>query len=370
MTITVLTPGGNTISEQWLLSDLIVEEISLVDEPANPGARIEIFKRAPMATVGGKEYPASAFAYVPDAQHPSTWKLPIFDAAHVSAAAAAFSPGGHRGQRVEIPSDERAAVLSRIRAAWRKFNPDKSDEEMPDSIKKHDGDDMSEFKEQIDALTKRLEAAENANVDLKKANEDLTFLVGLSVDEREFFAGLDKKKDAEVIDQFRKGDADARAKLIKGPNPDELPAIVKQALAKADEDRKAMEKRLADAEQVAKDEMAKREMIELRTQADREFPFIPGTTDERAAILKSIQSLPESEQARLMDILKSNNALSQAQITAQGFMVHEPSSAEGRLDELAKAKQAAAGGKLTFESAYDEVLQTPEGKKLYQESIS
>lgn len=36
--------------------------------------------------VDGKEYPASEFAYVPDPEKPSTWKLPIFDAHHVGGA--------------------------------------------------------------------------------------------------------------------------------------------------------------------------------------------------------------------------------------------------------------------------------------------
>jgi len=45
---------------------------------------------APTKTVGGKRLTADKFAYVPDPEKPSTWKLPIHDKAHVAAAVAAL----------------------------------------------------------------------------------------------------------------------------------------------------------------------------------------------------------------------------------------------------------------------------------------
>jgi len=84
-----------------------------------------IQEAAVMKTEDGVKYPAKAFAYVPDSTKPSTWKLRLWDKtmkvtrAMLGAAAAAFSPGGHRGQRVQIPSGEVAKVKGRIRAAYR-----------------------------------------------------------------------------------------------------------------------------------------------------------------------------------------------------------------------------------------------------------
>src|SRR5581483_9730894 len=60
-------------------------------------------------TEDGHEYTAGAYAYVGDPEDPSTWKLRIEEtpgkvtAAQLGRAAAAFSPGGFRGRRVEIP---------------------------------------------------------------------------------------------------------------------------------------------------------------------------------------------------------------------------------------------------------------------------
>jgi len=98
-------------------------------------------------------FPAGDFAYIPDAEKPSTWKLRLTsspggdpDPGIVGAAAAALSPGGFRGQRVDIPDADREKVVSKVRSAWRKANPDKEDSDMPDGIRdtKTSGDTQGE----------------------------------------------------------------------------------------------------------------------------------------------------------------------------------------------------------------------------------
>lgn len=76
--------------------------------------------------------PASGWAYVPDPDKTSTWKLNISDAAHTSAAVAALGKG-FRGNKVSIPSDKLAAVKAKVRAAYKKFYPDK---DVPSAIAK------------------------------------------------------------------------------------------------------------------------------------------------------------------------------------------------------------------------------------------
>lgn len=80
------------------------------------------------ASVDGKEHPASDFAFVPDPEKPSTWKLPIFDASHVRNALARFN------QTEGIPEDEKPKVLARIHAAAKKFGIDVSDDKKGKSI--------------------------------------------------------------------------------------------------------------------------------------------------------------------------------------------------------------------------------------------
>jgi hypothetical protein len=65
----------------------------------------------------------SSFAYVPDKDKPSTWKLRIDDANHVRSAVAALGKG-FRGNKVRIPTDEKDSVIRKVRAAYKKFYPE------------------------------------------------------------------------------------------------------------------------------------------------------------------------------------------------------------------------------------------------------
>ena len=88
-------------------------------------------------TQGGTTYPKSDYAYTPD-DVPSHWKLRLTkspggspDPGIVGAAIAALGKG-FRGNKVIIPSADLPAVKAKVRAAWKKANPDKGGEELPD----------------------------------------------------------------------------------------------------------------------------------------------------------------------------------------------------------------------------------------------
>lgn len=88
-------------------------------------------------TDGGAAYPAAAYAYVPDPEKPSTWKLRLWEtpteketAAQVGRAIAAIGKG-FRGQKVQLPADAVKGVKAKIRAAWKRTNPGKKEAEMP-----------------------------------------------------------------------------------------------------------------------------------------------------------------------------------------------------------------------------------------------
>ncbi len=90
----------------------------------------------------GEDFPAAAFAYVPEADKPSTWKLRLWDsleqketAAQVGRAVAALGPGGFRGNRVQLPRDAVAGVKRKVLAAWRRVNPDASRDDEPAALK-------------------------------------------------------------------------------------------------------------------------------------------------------------------------------------------------------------------------------------------
>jgi hypothetical protein len=58
-------------------------------------------------TVSGKELTASDFAYVGDANDPSTWSLPVHDKSHIQDALARFN-------QTDLPADKKTAVAKKL----------------------------------------------------------------------------------------------------------------------------------------------------------------------------------------------------------------------------------------------------------------
>lgn len=79
-------------------------------------------KVIPTKMIGGKTLDANDFAYVGNPEKTETWKLEIYDAAHVRSAVASFD-------KAEIPESEKAKVYARIITAGNKCGVDVSDEE-------------------------------------------------------------------------------------------------------------------------------------------------------------------------------------------------------------------------------------------------
>ena len=97
--------------------------------------------KAEMKTEDGLEYPPEAFAYVGDPEVVSTWKLRLWETPElketrrqIGMAVAALGSTGFRGQRVQIPADDRAAVKRRVLNAWLKVWPDKERSDAPNVL--------------------------------------------------------------------------------------------------------------------------------------------------------------------------------------------------------------------------------------------
>lgn len=87
---------------------------------------------------GNETLSAGSYAYVPDREKPSTWKLRIDDKSHVAGAVAALGKG-FRGQKVSIPAGAMAGVKAKVRTAWLKFNPGKTSKDLPSIIANEPG---------------------------------------------------------------------------------------------------------------------------------------------------------------------------------------------------------------------------------------
>lgn len=215
--------------------NLDIEETSGVDHPAHlhegwlvmkAAPRDEVEKAmAPRKTEEGVEFPAEAYAYVPDPEMPSTWKLRLWEtpdrketARQVGMAVAALGPG-FRGQKVQIPSGDMTGVKSKVKAAWKKANPDRDESEMPPVLKSTEEvnvDDMDKAEDkkpsyddlmmQLDKANARIAEMEKEMKGMKKpadGKEDMPeFLQKEAPEEvRKAFEDMQKALDAVRIEK-------------------------------------------------------------------------------------------------------------------------------------------------------------------------
>lgn len=174
------------------LFDLELNEISLVKTGDDPEAKIIMTKmqKAPMKTEGGKEYPAEAFAYAPDSESPSTWKLRLWEnpqdkvtATQVGRAVAALG-SGFRGNKVQIPNKDLESVKRKVATAYKEANPEK---EVPKILTKENSE-MKYNREQLQEMD--VEALVNYIMSMQNEKEEGEM-------EKKFKKSLDEK-DVEI----------------------------------------------------------------------------------------------------------------------------------------------------------------------------
>lgn len=358
------------------LVDVKLEEISLVDNPANPGAYILLTKaqkpmmckmdaampcdgscedcphpvaKAAMKTEGGVQYPAAAYAYVPDAESPSTWKLRLWDetkkpsARIIGAAIAALGPG-YRGNKVEIPSGDLPGVKAKVRAAWKQVHD--SSEEMPAVLK---GAEMT-VEERVEQLEKGLRDA----IDLAKRYEKIN---KLSPEERSIFDAFGK----EDQEKFLSGDeptikrlTDEVAKRKKEPGEEELRKRLEET-----------EKRAKETEEALRLEKGKRELAEFVDVVKRDFGNYTGTTLENAGVLKAVRDKVSTEEwSGIEKLLKAGNDAIGRLMAAPGHTGGaESGTAWGQI--VAKANAISKERKLTSAAAVSAVIK--ENPDLYEQ---
>jgi hypothetical protein len=293
------------------LTDITVKEVSFVPEGDNPEADIVIFKAKPMKTEGGTEYPAEAFAYVPDPSKPSTWKLRLWDnpksketAAQVGRAVAALG-AGFRGQKVQIPSGDLAGVKAKVLAAWKRTN---KDGEPPSVLTKEEGGDGMTPEE----LQSALDEANAENEELKTKLEKLKSTV--------------KKEDGEEGEDVLKS------------LPESLRKEYEEAIKKAEDNEKAIEK--------MKDESLEKEWIGKAKDAD--------LTEEIGKSLKNLaKSDAELAGALYDEMARLSKAVNESELLKEKGGNGSQSDAKTRIDTMAKERAKDKG--ISYEKAYAEI---------------
>jgi len=173
-------------------------------------------------TEDGIEFPKEAYLYVPDAEKSSTWKLRIWEdletkvtKTQLGRAAAAFSPGGFRGNKVELPPEDVKGVKDKLKSLYKELGVENKD--MPKYLNEtkevHNMDWEAKVKElqvKIDAMTTKI-AEYEADEKTKEVEELTAQLQGKEVELTEMKAF---KMEADKLKRER-DDAMARADAVQ-----------------------------------------------------------------------------------------------------------------------------------------------------------
>jgi hypothetical protein len=322
-------------------------------------------------TDGGKVYPAGDYAYVPNKEKPSTWKLRLTatpgggpDPHIVGAAIAALGPAGFRGQKVEIPAQDRVGVIARVRAAWKKVHPDEGVDAMPSILKDGNKEANKMNEEQIDSLNKKVDdlTARLAKSELRASMTD---------EHRAYYDSL----QGDAQEAFGKAAPDERDAIVaKVKSADETVTIEGETVRKSDVGDatfrilKKQQERIDKEARAAEAERSARVQKELEAEAEGLWPNLVGTSVEKAEMLKGIKAMPEAAREAQLKMMKAADEAMAKQFKEIGQGGQgDDSGAAAKLEKM--AKELADKENISIAKAYSKVLETPEGSKLYTESL-
>lgn len=394
------------MAKRTLLSEIVMDEVSVVGKGANQGAHIVLMK-AITKKEDGEDFPAKAFAYVPDSEKPSTWKLRLWDSlveketpSRVGAAVVALGKE-IRENKLKILSEDMPAVKKNALSAWLKVNSDKTREDAPEVIKimKLDlegktFDEIMAHKETLDQLWDAVYTLEDSLYSIMhntKMDEKAEKLNETTAQFQSKISELRKGGDMGELEKIKKDLEDLTKKLadLQGVNEtlqnenDDLKKQLEEALKKeksADGDvnkaempeniRKqfeAMEKENADNKKLVKELFEKQENEAFIKKA-ADYVHLNINAEEFGPVLKKIShALSEEEMTQVTTFMASaDEALAKSKIfEEEGSGAPSAGSAIAKMD--AKAKEIMTRDGITKEKAFVKVME--EDPKLYDKYI-
>jgi len=325
------------------LKRIKLDEVSLVDDPANQHARVALWKRnaEPATTDDVAEWVAksydkprsefsAALADMLDMERGYEFERrmsPLIAALHESMQEAA--KGMHGEERDKRMRDNVEGFMAEVRRML-------SDAEKAGTP----GDDDGGPAMTPDELAKRLEEMESEVSTLKAAKEEVE-------GERDALAkALDEAGyDVEGTDVTKR----AEPEYIEMDGERVLKSAVPEPLLKR------LEKLESDAEAQT-----------LAKRADAEVPNLAGTPEVKGALLKAVDAIAdEAAREEAVKALRAADAAVKEQFVEKGRTAVGDAHADdpaSKLDTL--AKNYASEKAVTYETAYAEVVKTAEGREL------
>lgn len=317
--------------KKYNITAIDLEEVSFVGKGANQDAHVVLMKRFEKAETKremNEDFPASAFAHVPDPKKPSTWKLRLWDSiaeketpAQIGRAVAALGKG-FRGQKVQIPSGDLPGVKAKVLAAWLRVNEDKNRGDAPSILKSGEGKmPNEELQKKLDDLQKKFDELTTSTVALQKTHDDLV-------------------TDHEALKKTVDDGGDGKNKIDKSG--------MSESVRKQFEEQETELKKQADI--IAK--MQDDDLVKVWIGKAADAPLVAKAAD-LGALLKSVAETAPETADDLMGIFKAADAR-----IAKGNLFKEigssgESDVDGALGELnKKAHELAKEKNITFEKAF------------------
>lgn len=230
---------------------------------------------------------------------------------------------------------------------------------------------IEELQKQLDTITANLKKAEESLQKAEAEKAELVLKASMTDDEKEHLAKLsdeDKKKFTALAPAERakavKKSAEADEVLKTFGGVEIRKSVVGEApfnIFKSQEEE--LRKNREDL-QKANDE---REMVTLTKKADDELSHLPGTSVEKAAVLREVAKMPEAVRKTAESIFAAADKGIAAAFDTKGASTAKaaPDSDQGKFDAL--VEKTVADDKVSKEEATAIVMKSAEGNELYQQ---
>lgn len=356
-----------------IMKEFKIDEISAVDRPAQTHAKMALMKRMDGAVLEIEEEDEEEEEMEDEeGDMEVTLKLKPKKGEKMDAFVSRFMGDETMGKEYPDEKQRLAVAYSMFRQkpkAKKNHSPndpavevskDIAGENAAEDIGTAHEESMSEIAKAQDAL----KAAEQKIADLQKQLSRATQLSSFSDLEKNMFKGM---SDAEQ-ENFLSLRADQRAEIIKraeDANPVVYTTLDGTSYRKSDDSRLVQIAKAYDETKKALAEQVEKNLAASYTKrAAEELTNLPGDESVRVSLLKAVDSITdEAVRAKVTESLRAASGNLAKAFTTVGHRSPVASNAETKLDELAKAH--AAKTNLSFAKAYDEVLRTEEGRKLY-----
>ena len=375
------------------ITHLELDEISLVDNPANDGARVTLFKRHAVGIVDAvvkvvtKSYgdpKADFLEALKDAmENEVSWKLGDALMESVRQTMKEFR-GDARDIKIRenvedfltasrqiFGEDEQAMMnkgMSEDDVRVHLLRTTRKDAGAPGELDTPEGTmDVNELKKELGKLQTQAAGLEQALKDagvVTTTADDGTVTLDTSGVTKSVQDSVDAITTAVKAAGFVANTTDGKVELTKADDQfvefrgervlkSEVPAPLLKAFQEQDAELASLRKA--------------HELEALTKRADAELPNIAGTPEQRGQLLKAVDGIKDAGTRKTVsDALKAADAAVSSLFKSVGSVEEDETSATARLDKLAKAYAEEKG--TTYHVAFAEVTKTGEGKKLFAET--